>query len=278
MWVKRKQIHFTQTADSFQSFQMLFGGRLLASESRTTLVIYEIVSLADCFINKKIIEKLNLTTNKNSCWFYTCSAAALCSIISSCSDVLKILLGSENKRLRSSWKTVRAWYLFQSFYMYVINWHTTIGYTKTSAGFLLLLFVSGGEFTPGFLEYYLSWLLLNLTTHSRSPMYLQFSSSNNWTFHSVPLSFVIWLRDHGVIPPAADLLKFGHHEFTFRFWLILLSHLRMKAKFSAFFDITCRASLSILYWKVLFSQTLCAFEKLHNFENIFVEKYFKIFF
>lgn len=176
MWVKRKQIHFTQTADSFQSFQMLFGGRLLASESRTTLVIYEIVSLADCFINKKIIEKLNLTTNKNSCWFYTCSAAALCSIISSCSDVLKILLGSENKRLQSSWRTVRAWYLFQSFYMYVINWHTTIGYTKTSAGFLLLLFVSGGEFTPGFLEYYLSWLLLNLTTHSRSPMYPQFSS------------------------------------------------------------------------------------------------------
>lgn len=81
-----------------------------------------------------------------------------------------------------------------------------------------------------------------------------------------------------MIPPAADLLKFGHHEFTFRSWLMVLSHLRMKAKFSAFFDITCRASLSILYWKVLFSQTLCAFEKLHNFKNIFVEKYFKFFF
>lgn len=52
--IKWKQIHFTQRTDSFQSFQMLFGGKLLVFESRTTLVICAIVNSADCSVNKSL--------------------------------------------------------------------------------------------------------------------------------------------------------------------------------------------------------------------------------
>lgn len=167
--------------------------------------------------------------------FLTCSVQ--CSNwIPPCSHVLRILLGRESKRGLCSWTTVRTWYLFQSFCTTAlhlgINQHATIGYGKTSALFFEMNF------------YWISWILSEWNAFDFS-LHIQETciytcSSNNWTFYFLAHSAVMWERDHGATSPAADLLKFGHHKFTF--WLMALSHLRMKVKFSPLFGITCRAS------------------------------------
>lgn len=146
-----------------------------------------------------------------------------------------------------------------------MNWHTTIGWLcQNICSFL--------QFITGFLEYYLSWMLL--TSHCRFKKPVCIFSSSNWTFHSLTRSVGMVERDHVAISPAVDLLKLDHHEFAFWFWLTALSHLRMKAKFSPLVSPVELALNSVLK-NALLSNSIPFWKAPQLHEYFFCRKLFK---
>lgn len=175
-----------------------------------------------------------------------------------CSDVLRILLGTESKRELCSWKTTSFPGILHesSALMQLTGTLQLASYVKISALFFF-------QFITGFPGYNLSWMLL--ISHYIFKKLVCICSSSDWSFHSLARSMIMWEKGHGVTSPAADLLKLGHHEFIFWFRLMALSHLRKKVNFSPLFGITHWASSQSCVEVILFFQTPNSSEKLHNF-------------